>query len=348
MRSIPLLAATTVILLTLGACGDDGGVGPGQNPVAGFAGGPCTANTACTFTDASTDPQGPTTITTRVWNFGDATPEVTGNLTTTTHTYAAAGTFTVRLTVTDADGNSNSTTRDVVVNGGTPVNLPPTASFTSPACTVNVDCAFTSTSTDDSGVPPTAHWLFDDGTQADGLDVVHRYAAAGSFPVTLTVTDAQGLTGTITQNVTVTQPSAQDCITSGTVVTCTLTITARSTVAVTLTSEDCEIGGQRVAVGPTPRRQTLFFNVCNNPGGTSTITNADGTPTVFEAGSIAQIEFHQGTVDPGDPTPVAPAATIEGTGPTWTINVDDGGNPGGAGEPDFTDVILDVQATAAP
>jgi hypothetical protein len=35
---------------------------------------------------------------------------------------------------------------------------------------------------------------------------------------------------------------------------------------------------------------------------------------------------------------------VEGTFPLWTIYFEDGGNPGGAGEPDFTDVVLKVEA----
>ena len=48
-----------------------------------------------TFTDAST-PGG----TNFAWNFGDGTPVVSGAASSVTHTYAAAGTFTVSLTVT--------------------------------------------------------------------------------------------------------------------------------------------------------------------------------------------------------------------------------------------------------
>jgi PKD repeat protein len=50
---------------------------------------------------ASTDPDG--SITAYAWDFGDG---VTGTGVNTTHTYAAAGTFTVTLRVTD---NGNAT-----------------------------------------------------------------------------------------------------------------------------------------------------------------------------------------------------------------------------------------------
>ena len=70
MRSIRMLAALTGILTLASACGDGGGTEPPPNrpPVAGFTE-VCT-QLSCVFTDASTDPDGNTTITGRSWNFG--------------------------------------------------------------------------------------------------------------------------------------------------------------------------------------------------------------------------------------------------------------------------------------
>ena len=47
------------------------------------------------------------------WNFGDSTPAVAGA--TASHTYAAAGTYTITLTVTDNLGATGTTTRSVTV-----------------------------------------------------------------------------------------------------------------------------------------------------------------------------------------------------------------------------------------
>lgn len=62
----------------------------------------------------SSDPDGP--IDDYVWDFGDGTAPGSGK--TPAHTFATAGTFTVRLTVADAQGATASTTRSITVTTG--------------------------------------------------------------------------------------------------------------------------------------------------------------------------------------------------------------------------------------
>jgi serine protease len=62
------------------------------------------------FTDSSTDSDG--TIASRSWNFGDSS---TSTATNPSHTYAAGGTYSVSLTVTDNGGATNTKTQSVTV-----------------------------------------------------------------------------------------------------------------------------------------------------------------------------------------------------------------------------------------
>jgi PKD repeat protein len=352
MRSLPLKAATTVILLAgLWACGDDngGGIGPGNTaPVAAFNAPACTVGTACPFADASTDANGVADITTRLWEFGDGGTSPDQN---PTHTYTAAGDYQVKLTVTDAAGASSNVTHTVTASAGTG-NTPPTASFVVPTdCTVNSACPFGDTSTD---VPPGSvvawAWNFGDGTPVDpNQNTNHTFGAPGTYQVQLTVTDDQGATNSITQAVTIGATSASQCTTvSTTEVDCALTITSRSSITLTLTAVECELGGNLVLIPPpnTDVAQNVFGNACAGPVGAQyTLKNDAGATLVLEPGFVLHVRLRRGTTDA--PAPGSPAGEITGTFPTWTLNFDDGGNPGGLGEPDFGDVVVTVQANPA-
>jgi len=95
-----------LLLYTLGS----GSTPVNPPPTAAFTKG-CT-NLACSFDGTgSSDPGG--SITAWQWNFGDATP--TGSGSTTNHTYASPGTYTVVLTVTDNGGALDTETQTVTV-----------------------------------------------------------------------------------------------------------------------------------------------------------------------------------------------------------------------------------------
>ncbi len=68
---------------------------------------------SCSFTDGSSDSDG--SVVSWAWNFGDGSTSSAQN---PSHTYGAAGTYTVSLTVTDDDGASNSTSSSVTVSDG--------------------------------------------------------------------------------------------------------------------------------------------------------------------------------------------------------------------------------------
>ena len=88
-------------------------IAPPASPVANFTTGPCAVVVASCFrfTDASTVGAG-ATITGHLIDFGDNT---NANALPAERTYAAAGTYNIRLTVTDSLGRTATTTRPLVV-----------------------------------------------------------------------------------------------------------------------------------------------------------------------------------------------------------------------------------------
>ena len=90
-----------------------------------------------------------------------------------------------------------------------PQNAAPVASFDLPSCVAGQACAFVSTSTDDAGVAAWS-WDFDgDGTpDAATASASFTYATAGSYDVSLTVHDGEGLSGTKTSTIEVAEAPA--------------------------------------------------------------------------------------------------------------------------------------------
>ncbi|MBV1776418.1 PKD domain-containing protein [Burkholderiaceae bacterium DAT-1] len=89
-----------------------GGGSGGGTPVANFT--YSATGLSVAFTDSSTDTGG--TISARSWNFGDGS---TSTATNPSHTYAAAGTYTVSETVTDSvSGTTNTKSQSVTVSSG--------------------------------------------------------------------------------------------------------------------------------------------------------------------------------------------------------------------------------------
>lgn len=130
------------------------------------------------------------------WNFGDT---VTAAGRAVTHTYDRPGSYTVTITATDAHGKATTITETVEAVAP---NVAPVAGFTATPTLLSV--AFADTSTDSDGTIASYSWDFGDESEAvTTASPTHVYAQAGTYTVSLTVTDDDGLTDTATDEVTV-------------------------------------------------------------------------------------------------------------------------------------------------
>ncbi len=141
-----------------------------------------------TFTDTSTFNN--STASSWFWDFGDGGTSTTQN---PSYTYDQPGVYTVKMTVTDANGCFDTLT---TILGYVQV-IGPDVSFTSNPTSgqVPLDVDFTDTSIFTS--PPISWtWNFDDGGSSNVPNPIHTYNGEGVYATSLTVTDIDGCSST--------------------------------------------------------------------------------------------------------------------------------------------------------
>ena len=172
-------------------------------PIASFtidkAAGEIYIGTTIQFTDTSTDEDG--NITAWDWDFGDGTTSTEQN---PTHAYDSLGTFIVTLEVTDNDGN----TSEVYTMTVDVTNVPPTADFSySPMENITTDTTITFTDESTTGDENISLWSWDFGDASNTSseqNTTHMYTEAGTYIVTLTVSDDNEMEDTKSMTITVT------------------------------------------------------------------------------------------------------------------------------------------------
>ncbi|MGI9603452.1 MAG: PKD domain-containing protein [Acidimicrobiales bacterium] len=271
------------------------------------------------FTDTSAN--GPTSWS---WDFGDGT---TSSGADPSHPYQVSGTYQVSLTVTNSSG-SDTATATVVVSP-----QPPTAAFTASPSQIDVggSISFADQSTGESLV---WSWAFGDGSTSSEQNPSHVYTLAGTYPVTLTVTNEAGSdTTSRTVLVNAIAPAASFTFSPAGGITTADVVTFTDTSTNVPTEWLWQFGDGAQSTAQNPTHQFISpgtYNVtltAQNSGGASQITSS---LTVTQAVVPPVASFN---VAPGLTVPAGTSATFTDTsanGPTaWTWTLPDGSTPGG-------------------
>ncbi|RLD65213.1 MAG: hypothetical protein DRI98_14910, partial [Bacteroidetes bacterium] len=135
------------------------------------------------------------------WTFGDGNTDSKATF-STSNVYADVGDYTVTLTITDSEGNTDSTskvislTQDVVASWVYEVMFP--------------DVQFTDTTQDDFSQISQRTWTFGDGQQSNDTNPLHTYSAPGTYSASLSLLLVNGDTSLNAQTITIEAPVAKD------------------------------------------------------------------------------------------------------------------------------------------
>jgi hypothetical protein len=172
--------------------------------VSGPAGAIAEGDSAAFSGAGSLDPNG--TVASYAWDFGDGS---TGSGVSVSHTFVQDGAFTVRLTVTDNDGLTDSASFTVNVTNVAPViGTVPNGSLN-----VGATYAVTGAFTDPGADSWTATVNWGDGSAPEvvplsgrNFSLTHIYTAAGTYTVSVGIADDDA-SATSTHTVSVAQPA---------------------------------------------------------------------------------------------------------------------------------------------
>ena len=153
-------------------------------PVVAFSGTSVCNGDATQFTDNTTNVSG--TIVSRAWDFGDGSPVNTSQ--NPPHTYANAGTYTVKLIENNSVGCADTLSKSIQVYYN------PVTGFTHNDVCLGDSMHFINTSSVDPSTSIASYlWVFGDGGPTSTLkNPAHYYSTKGTYTVTLVSTTADG------------------------------------------------------------------------------------------------------------------------------------------------------------
>ncbi len=189
IQSKTFLLATLCTAAILWSCGGDDPVDPVNSPTQVEADFTLTQGSEgkVTFKNTSKNATG------YAWDFGDGNKATEEN---PTHTYTKDGTYTVKLTATNAGGSATKTATVTVTLNGASIQI--TADFTFELDKKGV-VKFTNTSTNATRYT----WDFGDGNTSNAKDTTYTYIENKDYKVKLTATNSAGESADTTKIITI-------------------------------------------------------------------------------------------------------------------------------------------------
>jgi PKD repeat protein len=255
----------------------------------------CMSGHSFTFTNTSTIASGTMTY---LWQFGDNT---TSTATSPTKTYATAGTYNVKLTVTGSNGTTAEITKQVVVNANTFPDVTVTNNFGSNTICTGSNVTFTATPSN-AGASPTYKWTRNNAT----------VSTASTYNAGTTLTNGEIIGLTVTSNGVCPAPSAA----VNKIITMTVASSLTPSVAIAANTGASTCVGNSVTFTATPANggtaPTYQWFKNNVSVGTGT-TYAAGTGLVTGDQVRAQMTSNIGC-------PTSGISTVNSSTTTMTIN----------------------------
>lgn len=217
------------------------------------------------------------------WNFGDGN---TSTQASPSHTYTAAGSYTVRLIVTSSNGCADTITKENTVIIGA-VN----AAFTDPGIVcVNTAATFTNITLP---APTAVEWDFGDATTSTAINPVKTYTAPGTYLVRMIAhvgTCADTSTGFITVRP---QPVAD--FTASPLVSCSTPLTVSfSDLSSGAASYEWNFGDSNISTLPNPSHTYTQYGSFSI---TLTVTNFAGCKNTFTRSGYINIQAPEATIN---------------------------------------------------
>ncbi len=214
-----------------------------------------------------------------LWDFGDGTASF---MEQPMHTYLADGTYTVTLIATVASTGCSDTTTQVIT-----IDIPPTPQFVTGGVCVGTVVNFTNQT---PGLLGGEMWLwnFGDNATATSMNTNHIYAIAGNYNISLTITNANGCSGTANYPVTIAPVPTAAFVSTTVCVTQPTSFTSNSTVPTgSIVSWAWDFNSDGITDNTLTNPTYTFPAAGNNNVRLAVTTNAGCVSSVINAASVS-------------------------------------------------------------